>query len=886
MWLELFPIPRDPETGFSKGSSGEGGSGGSGDGGGNAAYVNYSVPKPGEHFYKLVDINDGFIRRGKTNTLGQVDNLILPPNTSHYMTYYKPDSNEIAVSIFRTPQNGRTNKIPVSTFFELADSETDTDSDGIPDVGEDVAGTDPEDGDSDGDGILDGAEMKQGENPLDNRPTSTGIIASVPTEGGDLIELSASEDLIIGLSSSTGELLIYDISSPTQPVLASRTSYGSMLSDFAHQGEIGALATGTSLLRIIDIRDPSAPADFRTTNFPLQNVVSVAMRGNFIFAGLSSNNSIPGESPGKIAVVDAISGAVVSEVFTPFSYPNEIEVTENHLYAVVPGGLATFERIAGAFLSLTDQYADEDISKLNNAKRLDELFLADGILYCTFLRGFMTFDLSNPAEPSLIAKNDLDQFGWKQIRLNGSGLMIAAVSPNSTNDGPHHVDIYDVGSNGIGTTYLSTIETSSDLTQSLTIFNGVAYTGGNDYSGGSRLNVINYLAPDGNGVPPTITIESESGTSVVEGSYTTVSASVSDDVQVRNVEFFIDGQLAFTDGNYPFSYTFEVPLLSAGVASIAITARAFDTGGNETDSNELNLGITIDNSPPVILGAIPPNDAALRSLRSLGFIPTQNMNLDSLGPDVFFITHAGNDGLLGTNDDIVLEDGTVELSTTSKVVYLKFEDDLTAGSYEINVTTAATNQFGVPLEEDFQSGFIIYGQGAFDSDGDGLPDELELELATEDPFTGELLDYDPLKVDTDGDGIPDGEEDFDNDGLTNIAELYIHLTDLKESDTDIDGLDDQEELTQYGTDPNNRDTDDDGVSDGTEITDSLDPLNPDTDGDLLDDGTEKYRGFDPSVKDTTVEHTISAPVIIYYKAGDSEAENLGAVSKPVAHENQ
>lgn len=872
LWLELFPIPRDPELGFARSPSGDGGGGGGSGGGGAAGYVNYSGPEPGDHYYKLDNINDGFVQRGITNQLGQVDNLILPPNTSYYMTYYKPDSNEIAVSIFRTPQNGRTNKIPVSLFFELDDSETDTDGDGIPDVGEDVAGTDPEDGDSDGDGIFDGAEMRQGENPLDNKPTGTGIIASVPTEGGDLLELSASEDLVIGLSSSTGELLIYDISSPTQPVLASRTSYGDVLPDMAHQGEIVALATGTSLLRIIDIRDPSAPADFRATNFPLQEVVSVAMRGNFIFAGLNgSASATPGQSPGKIAVVDAISGAVVSEVFTPFSYPNEIEVTEDHLYAVVPGGIITYERIGGAFLSLTDQYEDEDISKVNNAKRLDELFLADNLLYCTYLRGFMTFDLSNPAEPALIAKNDLDQFGWKQIRPNGSGLVIAAVSPNATNDGPHHIDIYDVGSNGLGTTYLNTIETLSDLTQSVTIYNGVAYTGGNDYSGGSRLNVINYLAPDGIGIPPTITIESESGASLAEGSFATISAAVSDDVQVRNVEFFIDGQHAKTDGNYPFSFTFEVPLLSEGSTSFAITAQASDTGGNEADSNELNLDITVDNNPPVILGAIPPNESALSSLRSPGFIPTQNMDLASLGPDTFFITHSGNDGQLGTSDDAVLEDGTVELSTTTKVVYLKFQDDLAGGSYEITVTTAATNQLGVPLEEDFRSTFIIYGQGESDSDGDGLPDELELELAIEDPFTGELLDYDPLKVDTDGDGTPDGEEDFDNDGLTNIAELYIHLTDLKVSDTDNDGLDDPDELTQYGTNPNDRDTDSDGLWDGLEVnTTGTDPLDVDSDDDLLEDGLEESRNYDPLIADTGLPHAVSAPVVVYRKSSSED----------------
>jgi hypothetical protein len=250
LWREMFPPSSDPPLLYSKGSSddgGGGGGGGSGGGGGARAYVNYVTPVPGEHFYKLVNINNRFEFRDVTNTLGQVDNLILPPNSAFYMTYYKPDSNEIAVSIFRTPNSGQTNKIPVSMFFQVDPSEPDTDGDSIPDIAEDVVGSNPNNADSDGDGVLDSAELIDGGNPLDNRPAATGIIASVPLplQGGNLIELSASEDLIIGLSSSTGKLLIYDISSPTQPVLASRTPYDQSLSDIAHQGEIGAVDSQT-----------------------------------------------------------------------------------------------------------------------------------------------------------------------------------------------------------------------------------------------------------------------------------------------------------------------------------------------------------------------------------------------------------------------------------------------------------------------------------------------------------------------------------------------------------------------------------------------------------------------------------------------------------------
>jgi Mg-chelatase subunit ChlD len=109
-----------------------------------------------------------------------------------------------------------------------------------------------------------------------------------------------------------------------------------------------------------------------------------------------------------------------------------------------------------------------------------------------------------------------------------------------------------------------------------------------------------------------------------------------------------------------------------------------------------------------------------------------------------------------------------------------------------------------------------------DTDGDGLPDDLEWN----DTLT------DPTKPDSEGDGILDGDRDNDEDGVTNQQEL-IDKTDPRKVDTDGDGITDGEEK-RLGTDPLKRDTDGDGLSDGDEIKLSLDPLTPKTDGNTLD----------------------------------------------------
>lgn len=92
-------------------------------------------------------------------------------------------------------------------------------------------------------------------------------------------------------------------------------------------------------------------------------------------------------------------------------------------------------------------------------------------------------------------------------------------------------------------------------------------------------------------------------------------------------------------------------------------------------------------------------------------------------------------------------------------------------------------------------------------------------------------------TDTDGDGMSDKFEkyygldensddsnlDNDNDELSNLEE-FENKTSPISADTDDDGLTDVEELFIYNTNPSDNDTDDDGISDGDEIENGTDPL--------------------------------------------------------------
>ncbi|GLS24868.1 hypothetical protein [Marinibactrum halimedae] len=162
-----------------------------------------------------------------------------------------------------------------------------------------------------------------------------------------------------------------------------------------------------------------------------------------------------------------------------------------------------------------------------------------------------------------------------------------------------------------------------------------------------------------------------------------------------------------------------------------------------------------------------------------------------------------------------------------------------------------------------------------DSDNDGLPDRWERTYLY-DPHAAWDADEDrdqdglttleeyqlgtsPDRLDSDQDGTPDGEDafplnptyrhDFDQDGLPEAYEVTFHfLEDIHPEDAnddfDGDGLTNLAEFLA-GTDPENPDSDQDGVFDGEDIA----PTNPeytiDSDNDGLPDHWENQNGLEP-----------------------------------------
>jgi len=209
------------------------------------------------------------------------------------------------------------------------------------------------------------------------------------------------------------------------------------------------------------------------------------------------------------------------------------------------------------------------------------------------------------------------------------------------------------------------------------------------------------------------------------------------------------------------------------------------------------------------------------------------------------VADTDGDGLLDGAE--VDEHGTSPVDTDTDDGGMLDGDEVTSGRDPLDPSddTAAGDSDGDGLPDDVEVALGTDPHDA-DTDGDGLSDWLELSGGTPGVFD-EGEDTDPLDADTDDDGLSDGAEDANHDGVVGTDE-----TNPRVADTDGDGLTDGQEegatepipggtsdgdgVTYVGTDPAIF------VPDHDPLT-TTDPRKADTDGDGLCDGSKRLAGI-------------------------------------------
>jgi hypothetical protein len=754
-------------------------------------------------FVQSVD-DDIVVQRGTFPSAGSV-RITLAPTTPAVMWLFDPTTGAMGFKSFATPDQAGAaislGSIPVGPPIS-----NDTDGDLLPDVIEIGLGTNPNNPDTDGDGIPDGVEVRQGTDPLDGLIAQPKVIAQVPTSA-PAVDVCALNNLAVTANGPRG-ISVFNALHGMNPLRIAEVDTPGNAVSVAASGTWVAVADFQGGLVLVDLSNPEQIGIRHQVVLP-SPVVSVCFNGPIVYAGTSD---------GLVAEVDAQSGQVLRQTSFPYSssHVQDLTVANEVLYVLQRGRLVT-ARLDGLSLQVSAQLTLSN-PEGNNRWRLSP---GEGWLYASHRNGVHIIDLRQDALlPQLGQSFQNAQAGWRQFVPTASGTGLGVTGPSETTP-PGQVNFYQLNASGISPSQVRSFSISGGA-HAVVVYNGMGYIA----AGEGGLQVLNFRSFDNLGVPPTISLTSngtlnhDNLTGLIEsGRVARFGAVVSDDVQVRNVEFYVNGQLAATDGGFPFDFRFLADPERFNENTFTLRARASDTGGNLTWTPEYTITLAPETSLPELVSFFPTDNAVVFSLSQLSASFSKPIR-DSTLAEGFRLLAAGGDGQFDTADDLVIPlQFTIREGTG--LVLAQTESELAPGFYQIRLGNPLADLVGNLMPQPVTRSFRVMSN--LDSDGDGIPDEWEI-----------LMGYDPFNPDSNGNGTLDGDEDFDGDGVPNRWEFVIgtdpRLVDSLGRgqpdgtlDSDNDGLPDWMEA-QAGTNRFAADTDGDGFDDATEIASGMDPL--------------------------------------------------------------
>ncbi len=620
---------------------------------------------------------------GKTGPGGQL-NVFLPSDEDYSLFLYRPSTNHSEIVSGST---GASGSVVTSTILLSQLGGPDFNGDGIPDVGKVAMGLDPALPDATVNGLSYATNLENGLSPLGIQATFAGVAASLPLEGqAEALTLVGSELDSQGqtayLATGSYGLAIVDASNFQKPTVLSQLSLPGNSVDVAVDPnlQIAAVASNSGGLNLVDVSDPTQP---KLLNAIDVSATAVQVLDGIAYAAVGS----------ELQSFDMLTGELLQTLTLGTSNITGLALDGAFLYTMDAGDSLRVIDLTSPLMVLRGSVTLPDGG--------GRLFVAGGVAYAVatqnFQGGYETIDVSNPDSPARIAASQVpagSTLPASAIAPNGSGLGVLVGVPQRSSTGPI-VDLMDLSDSTQTGSYLTQFNVPSPPL-GLAIASGIAFVA----DGSSGLQVLNYEPFDTKGVPPTASISlasspnvtvTTSGIQAVEGSNVTIDANVSDDVQVRNVELLVNGQVVLNDVSLPFDLSTTLPTIAQmGTTPVSIQLSATDTGGNTSLSNMLTVQLVPDTAPPVLLSSSIVSGIATRVLAFKSVTLEFSKPLDPTTVTSATIELIGSDGaVIPTNIQFRRNDATVVLTYPT----------LTVGSYQFvihaaSVTDVAGNALG------------------------------------------------------------------------------------------------------------------------------------------------------------------------------------------------
>ncbi|MCI0537102.1 MAG: hypothetical protein L0Z50_17945, partial [Verrucomicrobiales bacterium] len=652
------------------------------------------------HFYRLLNLDSGFEQRGRLNAQGRFDGLILAPDSLYLVSYFDPLTKNAGAAVFLSRAAGRTTPVLTAPLEPLSADELDSDGDQLADLVEVIIGTATNRADTDGDGVQDGAEIAAGTNPADGQALGLGVVVRRDTPG-TAIEIDTVNDRAIVADSDWG-LAVFDVANSLAPVLLSQFKPAS--------GRFEAVATAGEF--VVAVPGATTASAARVHIFYLTSDGELSATGNVavgavpdavVAAGLYAY--APGRSANAptLAVIRLSDALLMRHISITGSDPvTTLALDGDVLWALTRARLLSFRISNDNQLSPLGELPVSGLTVSPLEPGL-ELTAASSRVYVGHFQGFHIIDGSNPASPVLLHAPPRTQAAVHDVALTGSGLMLPVTSFGG--EGTLALSAYDVRDDR-STNFVTSFETPG-TTRAVALHRGYALVA----DGNAGLAVVNFLSADQGTNPPTITLRPfvshpPNGQEADQAFF--VSTVTSDDTQVRDVEFYVDGALAARCGKFPFAVTLRAPALTATKSSFVLRAKATDTGGNSAWSSEVTLSLLPDLTPPRLVVTSPAhNDTPARgSISALSAVFDSVVSLGSLQSG-WSLTAAGADGNFGSADDVPISGGDITFDPVERIAIRQFNAPLLSGRYRMRFAASVSDLGGNMLGTDETRDFTI-----------------------------------------------------------------------------------------------------------------------------------------------------------------------------------
>jgi hypothetical protein len=564
-------------------------------------------------YYKITNLNNGFIQRGQTNFQGQFNNLILPSNNYFSVVYADPETFKIGSAIFASEAGGTRIDIPRANMSDSVDA--DSDSDGLKDDLEEVFGSFVNNPDSDGDGVLDSEEFNIGSNPLDGVALPTGIVtnlafSSPPTS----IEIVSNRAYVtLGVAG----LAIVDISDPLLPIIVSQIDLPGTCMDVVVDpiNEVALVKSTDGYdddfrfeiggANFVDVSDSFEPVLLRSLPMKMDSILQndgIFYIGSGAQQATSYLKLFHGSSLNQIASLE-VGGIAGDIVFY-----------KGYLLIAVKDDLEVYKMDEPGFPMVANTPLPGSGTFLGDRRILAE----NDILYVGTINGYATMDISDPSNPQVLAEPDGTNLAVKEFVSNGSGLLIV---DGGFNFFANTIDIFTLNDPMAVNELLNTFTSLNGSISDIALSGGLLYMTDSE----DGLVVYNFLEFDNQDTAPAVSLDltyldadtQKAGIQVAEGSRIFLDPMIRDDFQMRESRWLLNGVIRASNRSGHHVFDTFLPKLSDGLNSVTLQVEATDMGGNIGQSEVITLELVPDSIPPEVLFTAPNDNGADYSINSL-----------------------------------------------------------------------------------------------------------------------------------------------------------------------------------------------------------------------------------------------------------------------------